>query len=84
MLNHVRSWLIIGWFKILCDFVGLSELYGLKYDNLITSVIIFCTCALIIWIVPLHWLVVVVVSIERGFARVEVGILGEGFVFTWL
>jgi hypothetical protein len=41
MLNHVRSWLIVGWFEILHDFVGLPELYGLKYDNLITSVIVF-------------------------------------------
>jgi hypothetical protein len=35
------SILYVGLFEILHDFVGLPELYGLKYDNLITSVIIF-------------------------------------------
>jgi hypothetical protein len=35
------SILYVGLFEILRDFVGLPELYGLKYDNLITSVIVF-------------------------------------------
>jgi hypothetical protein len=39
MLNHVRSSLYVGWFEILCGFIELSGLYGLKYDGLITSVI---------------------------------------------
>jgi hypothetical protein len=33
--------LYVGWFKIPRDFVGLPELYGFKYDNLITSMIVF-------------------------------------------
>jgi hypothetical protein len=41
MLNHVRSWLIVGWLEIRRDFIKLPELYGLKCDDLITSVIIF-------------------------------------------
>jgi hypothetical protein len=49
MLNHYDLGLYVGWFEIPPDFVGLPELYGLKYDNLITLVIVFCTCALIIW-----------------------------------
>jgi hypothetical protein len=32
--------------------VFLCRLYGLKFENLITSVIVFWTCALIIWTVP--------------------------------
>jgi hypothetical protein len=39
MLNHVWSWLYVGWFEILCGFIRLPGLYGLKYDGLITSVI---------------------------------------------
>ena len=31
--------LYFGWFEILCDFIGLPGLYGLKYDSLISSVI---------------------------------------------
>jgi len=41
MLNHYDLGLYVGWFKISHDFVGLQELYGLKYDKLITSVIVF-------------------------------------------
>jgi hypothetical protein len=33
--------LYVDLFEIPRDFVGLTELYGLKYDNLITLVIIF-------------------------------------------
>jgi hypothetical protein len=33
--------LYVGLFEIPRDFVGLLELYGLKYNNLITSVIVF-------------------------------------------
>jgi hypothetical protein len=54
MLNHYDLGLYVGWFEIPHDFIGLSELYGLKCENLITSVIVFCTCALIIWTVPLQ------------------------------
>jgi hypothetical protein len=52
MLNYYDLGLYVGWFEIPHDFVGLSELYGLKCENLITSVIVFYTCALIIWMVP--------------------------------
>ena len=31
--------LYVGWFEILRDFIELSDLYGLKYDSLIASVI---------------------------------------------
>ena len=31
--------LYVGLFEILCDFIGLSGLYGLKYDGLIALVI---------------------------------------------
>ena len=31
--------LYVGLFEILCDFIGLPGLYGLKYDSLIASVI---------------------------------------------
>jgi hypothetical protein len=42
MLNHVQSWLyVVSWIEILCDFVRLPKLYGLKYDGLITSVIAY-------------------------------------------
>jgi hypothetical protein len=41
VLNHVRSWLVVCWFEILRDFVGLPRLYGLKFRNLITSAIAF-------------------------------------------
>jgi hypothetical protein len=41
MLNHYDLGLYVGWFEISRDFVGLPELYGLKYENLITSVIVF-------------------------------------------
>jgi hypothetical protein len=37
---HVPMFRVL-WFEILRDFVGLPELYGLKYNNLITSVIVF-------------------------------------------
>jgi hypothetical protein len=33
--------LYVGWFEIPRDFVGLPELYGLKCENLITSMIVF-------------------------------------------
>jgi hypothetical protein len=33
--------LYVDLFEIPRDFVGLTELYGLKYDNLITLVIVF-------------------------------------------
>jgi len=35
MLNHYDLGLYVGWFEIPRDFVGLLELYGLKYDKLI-------------------------------------------------
>jgi hypothetical protein len=41
MLNHYDLGLYVGWFEIPYDFVGLLELYGFNYDNLITSVIVF-------------------------------------------
>ena len=41
MLNHYDLGLYVGWFEISRDFVGLPELYGLKYDKLIASVIVF-------------------------------------------
>jgi hypothetical protein len=52
MLDHYDLGLYVGWFEIPRDFIGLPELYGLKCENLITSVIMFCTCALIIYTVP--------------------------------
>jgi hypothetical protein len=54
MLNHYDLGWYVGWFEIPRDFIGLPELYGHKCENLITSVIVFCTCALIIWTVLLH------------------------------
>jgi hypothetical protein len=41
MMNHYDLGLYVGWFEIPHDFIGLPELYGFKYDNLITSVIVF-------------------------------------------
>jgi hypothetical protein len=41
MLNQYDLGLFIGWFEIPRDLVGLPELYGLKCENLITSVIVF-------------------------------------------
>ena len=41
MLNHYDLGLYVGWFEIPRDFVGLPELYGLNYDKLIASVIVF-------------------------------------------
>jgi hypothetical protein len=41
MLNHYDLGLYVGWFEIPRDFIGLLELYGLKCENLITSVIVF-------------------------------------------
>jgi hypothetical protein len=41
MLNQYDLGLYVGWFKISRDFSGLPELYGLKCENLITSVIVF-------------------------------------------
>jgi hypothetical protein len=41
MLNHYDLGLYVGWFEMPRDFIGLPELYGLKCENLITSVIIF-------------------------------------------
>jgi hypothetical protein len=40
-LNHKDIGLYVGWFEIPHDFVRLPELYGLKWENLITSVIVF-------------------------------------------
>ena len=39
VLNHVRSWFVRWLFEILRDFIGLSGLYGFKYDGLIASMI---------------------------------------------
>jgi hypothetical protein len=41
MLNHYNLGLYVGCFEIPHDFIGLSELYGLKCENLITPVIVF-------------------------------------------
>jgi hypothetical protein len=41
MLNRYDLVLYVGWFEISRDFIGLPELYGLKCENLITSVIGF-------------------------------------------
>jgi hypothetical protein len=41
MLNHYDLGLYVGWFEISHDFIGLLELYVLKCENLITSVIVF-------------------------------------------
>jgi hypothetical protein len=40
-VESLRSDLYVGWFEIPRDFIGLPELYGLKCENLITSVIVF-------------------------------------------
>jgi hypothetical protein len=45
MLNHYDLSLYVGWFEIPRDFIGLPELYGLKCENLITSVIILYLCS---------------------------------------
>jgi hypothetical protein len=41
MLNHYDLGLYVGWFEIPRYFIGLPEIYGLKYENLITLVIVF-------------------------------------------
>jgi hypothetical protein len=41
MLNHYDLSWYVGWFEISRAFIGLPELYGLKCENLITSVIVF-------------------------------------------
>jgi hypothetical protein len=41
MLNHYDLRLYVSRFKISRDFIELPELYGLKCENLITSVIVF-------------------------------------------
>jgi hypothetical protein len=41
ILNHYDLGLYVSWIKIPHNFVGLPELYGLKYENLITLVIVF-------------------------------------------
>jgi hypothetical protein len=41
MLNHYDLGLYVGWFEIPRDFIGLPELYELKYGNLIALVIVF-------------------------------------------
>jgi hypothetical protein len=46
MLNHYDLGLYVGWFEVPRDFIGLPELYGLKCENLITSVIVFITSEL--------------------------------------
>jgi hypothetical protein len=45
MLNHYDLGLYVGWFEIPRDFIGLPELYGLKCENLITSVIVLYLCS---------------------------------------
>jgi hypothetical protein len=45
MLNHYDLGLYVGWFEFPRDFIGLPELYGLKCENLITSVIVFYLCS---------------------------------------
>jgi hypothetical protein len=41
MLNHYDLGLYVDWVEICRDFIGLTELHGLKCENLITSVIVF-------------------------------------------
>jgi hypothetical protein len=41
MLNHYDLDLYVGWFEIPRDFIVLPDLFGFKYDNLITSLIGF-------------------------------------------
>jgi hypothetical protein len=41
MLDHYDLGLYVGWFEISHDFIGLPELYELKYGNLIAPAIIF-------------------------------------------
>ena len=40
-VESLQSWFVCWLFEIFRDFVGLSGLYGLKYDGLITLVIAF-------------------------------------------
>jgi hypothetical protein len=39
MLNQYDLGLYVSWLEILRDFIGLPDLYVLKYDGLIISVI---------------------------------------------
>jgi hypothetical protein len=39
-VDHYDLGLYVGWFEIPSDFIGLPKLYGLKCENLITSVIV--------------------------------------------
>jgi hypothetical protein len=41
MLDHYDLGLYVGWFEIPRDFIGLPELWELKYRNLIAPAIIF-------------------------------------------
>jgi hypothetical protein len=41
MLNHYDLGWYVGWFEIPRNFIRLPELYGVKCENLITSVIAF-------------------------------------------
>jgi hypothetical protein len=41
MLDHYDLGLYVGWFEIPRDFIGLPELYELKYGNLIAPAIVF-------------------------------------------
>jgi hypothetical protein len=41
MLNHYNLGLYVGWFEISHDFIGLPELFWVKCENLITSVVVF-------------------------------------------
>jgi hypothetical protein len=52
MLNHYDLGLYVGWFEIPHDFSGLPELYRLKCENLITSVIVFVLVLTLITLVP--------------------------------
>jgi hypothetical protein len=45
MLNHYDLGLYVGWFEIPRDFSGLPKLYGLKCENLITSVLFLYLCS---------------------------------------
>jgi len=39
MLDHVRSWLYVGWIEIFWGFVELPGLYGLKSIGMTTLVV---------------------------------------------
>jgi hypothetical protein len=52
MLNYVWSWIIVGWFEIHRDFIGLLELYGSSM-TIWSLQWLFLYCAFIIWTVPL-------------------------------